>query len=76
MVISSDSAEYMGKLVRDLQMSYSNKLLHIKDVPHLIHVAVDFAINSESVADIHQVVIRFGAIFKHAAPNMPCNGIV
>ena len=67
MVISSDSAEYMAKLVRDLQMSYSNKLLHIKDVPHLIHVAVDFAIHSESVADIRQVVIRFGAIFKHAA---------
>ena len=64
MVISSDSAEYMAKLVRDLKMSCSNKLLHIKDVPHLIHVAVDFAIHSESVAD---VVIRFGAIFKHAA---------
>lgn len=67
MAMSSDSAEYLAKLVRDLQMSYCPKLLHIKDVPHLIHVAIDFAIQSEGMADIRQVVIRFGAVFKHAA---------
>jgi hypothetical protein len=67
MAISSDSAEYLSKLVRDLQMSYNQKLLHIKDIPHLIHVAIDFAIQSKAMADIRQVVIKFGAIFKHAA---------
>ena len=64
--MSSDSAEYLAKLVRDLQMSYRPKLLHVKDVPHLIHIAVDFAIRSVAMADIRQVVIRFGAVFKHA----------
>ena len=64
MAISSDSAEYLSKLVRDLKMSYNQKLLHIKDIPHLIHVA---SIQSEAMTDIRQVVIRFGAIFKHAA---------
>ena len=58
MVISSDSAEYMAKLVRYLQMSYSNKLLHIKDVPHLIDVAVDFANHSESVAMIMDCLMK------------------
>ena len=48
-------------------MSYNQKLPHIKDIPHLIHVAIDFAIQSEAMTDIRQVVIRFGAIFKHAA---------
>ena len=67
MAISSDSAEYMAKLVRDLQMCHSHKLLHIKDIPHLIHVAVDYAIQSEAMADIRLVVTKFGAIFKHAA---------
>ena len=67
MAMSSDSAEYLAKLVRDLQMSYNHKLLHIKDVAHLIHVAIDFAIKSGVMADIRQVVIRFGAVFKHAA---------
>ena len=67
LAISTDSAEYMNKLVKDLQKSHCPQLIHIKDVAHLIHVAVDHALHSPTMNDIRQVVIRFGAVFKHAS---------
>lgn len=67
LAISSDSAEYMSKLVRDLQKSQCPQVIHIKDVAHLLHVAVDHALHSATMNDIRQVVIRFGAVFKHAS---------
>ena len=55
----------MSKLVKDLQKSQCPKLIHIKDIAHLIHV--DHALHSPSVNVVRQVVIRFGAVFKHAS---------
>ena len=67
LAISSDSADYMSKLVRDLQQSYCAQLLHIKDIAHLVHVTIDHAIHSLPMNDVRKVVIQFGAIFKHAS---------
>ena len=64
--ISTDSAEYMGKLVRDVKKSFNPKIIHIKDVPHLIHVAISASLECQAMRDIRIVVIRFGAIFNHA----------
>ena len=67
LAISSDSAEYMSKLVKDLQKSQCPQLIHIKDIAHLIHVTVDHALHSPSMNIVRQVDIRFGAVFKHAS---------
>lgn len=67
LTISSDSAEYMSKLVRDLQQSYCAQLLHIKDIAHFVHVTIDHAIHSLPMNDVRKVVIQFGATFKHAS---------
>ena len=56
----------MSKLVKDLQKSQCPQLIHIKDIAHLIHVTVDHALHSPSMNVVRQVVIRFGAVFKHA----------
>ena len=57
LAISTDSAEYNSKLVKDLQKSHCPQLTYIKDFAHLIHVAVDHARCSPTMNDIHQVVI-------------------
>ena len=67
LAISSDSAEYMGKLVRDLQRSHCPQVFHIKDIAHLVHVAIDHAIHSPAMNDVRKLVIKFGAVFKHAS---------
>lgn len=64
--LASDSAEYMKKAVRDICDSENVSILHVKDLPHLIHVAVNSALSHECVADVRSVVIKFGALFKHA----------
>ena len=55
----------MSKLVKDLQKSQCPQLIHIKDITHLIHV--DHALHSPSMNVVRQLVIRFGAVFKHAS---------
>ena len=63
--LASDSTNYMIKLYNDLK-AHNPKLLHFNDVCHLIHVAVDFALQCEGFSIIRKVIIKFGAVFKHA----------
>ena len=63
--LASDSTNYMIKLYNDLK-PHNPKLLHFNDVCHLIHVAIDFALQCEEFSILRKVIIKFGAIFKHA----------
>lgn len=64
--ISSDSAEYMRRAVKDIREAEGVNIVHVKDLPHLLHVAVSKALLLDSISDIREVVIKFGALFKHA----------
>lgn len=64
--VSSDSAEYVRKMVKDIRASEVVKTVHVRDVPHLLHVTVNHALSSDSVSDVRKVVTKFGAVFKHA----------
>ena len=55
----------MIKLYNDLK-PHNPKLLYFNDVCHLIHVAVDFALQCEGFSILRKVIIKFGAVFKHA----------
>lgn len=63
--LSSDSTNYMNKLYNDLK-PYNPKLLHFNDVCHLIHIAIEFALKSDEFDVLRKVIIKFGAVFKHA----------
>lgn len=65
--LSTDSAAYMKKLASDVKAAYNPKLLQFNDVAHLIHVAIDAAMHSESINSLRRVLTKFGALFKHAA---------
>lgn len=62
--IRSDSAQYMLKMVNDIHVGEGvSKLLHVTDIAHLIHVAVDTALSCSAMSDARKVVIKFGALF-------------
>ena len=63
--LASDSTNYMIKLYNDLK-ALTPKLLHFNDVCHLIHIAVDFALQCEGSSILRKVIIKFGAVLKHA----------
>lgn len=63
--LASDSTNYMNKLYDDLK-PFNHKLLYFNDVCHLIHVAIDFALQCEEFSVLRKIVIKFGAVFKHA----------
>ena len=65
--LSTDSAAYTKKLSIDVKEAYNPKLLHFNDVGHLVHVAIDVALRSQFMNDVRKVIIKFGALFKHAA---------
>ena len=65
--LSTDSAAYMQKLFADVKTAYNPKILHFNDVAHLIHVAIDTALHSQSMDSLRKVVTKFGAVFKHAS---------
>lgn len=64
--VATDSAEYMRKMVREICQAEGIQILHVKDIAHLIHVSVDHAISLPCMSDVRSVVIKFGALFKHA----------
>lgn len=41
------------------------KILHVKDLAHLIHASVENAISLSCMPDVRSVAIKFGALFKH-----------
>ena len=55
----------MIKLYNDLK-AHNPKFLHFNDVCHLIHVAVDFALQCEGFSILRKVIIKFGAVLIHA----------
>ena len=63
--LASDSTNYMNNLYDNLK-PFNSKLLHFNDVCHLIHVAIDFALQCEEFSILRKMVIKFGAGFKHA----------
>ena len=52
----------MIKLYNDLK-PHNPKLLYFNDVCHLIHVAVDFALQCEGFSILRKVIIKFGAVY-------------
>jgi hypothetical protein len=64
--IASDSAPYMIKLVQDINNAHEVSILHIRDLPHLLHVTVISALQSSACKDAMNICVKFGAIFKHA----------
>ncbi|KAH8009152.1 hypothetical protein HPB51_010942 [Rhipicephalus microplus] len=64
--VATDSAKYMRKMVREICQAEGIQILHVKDIAHLIHVSVDHAISLPCMSDVRSVVIKFGALFKHA----------
>ena len=65
--LSTVSSAYMKKLSIDVKGAYNPKLLHFNDVGHLVHVAIDVASWSQFMNDLRKVIIKFLALFKHAA---------
>ena len=70
LAIASDSAQYMVKLVGDIMQSINRKLYHIKDIAHLIHIAVDKATNIQEMQDLRNIIIKTGAMFQHSAKQL------
>lgn len=67
--ISSDSAPYMKAMVRNVQIQKAvPSLIHTAGVSHLIHVAINSAIETANELSIasRKFVIKIGAIFKHS----------
>ena len=67
LVLASDSAQNMVKLVQDINESGTKSIFHIKDIAHLIHVAVDKAVNIDELKDLRDIIIKTGAMFQHSA---------
>lgn len=62
--ISSNSAEYIRCAVNEIREAKNVNSVHVKDLPHLIHVAASKALLCDSISDIREAVIKFGTLFK------------
>jgi hypothetical protein len=67
LAIASDSANYMKSLVNDIRASNNEKLLHVNDIAHLIHVTVNEALNHESYKEVREILLKMGNLFVHAS---------
>uniref|UniRef100_A0A1X7TIJ3 DUF4371 domain-containing protein n=1 Tax=Amphimedon queenslandica TaxID=400682 RepID=A0A1X7TIJ3_AMPQE len=57
--LSTDSAAYMKKVASDVKAAYNPTLLQFNDVAHLMHVAIDAAMHSESINSLRRVLTKF-----------------
>jgi len=64
--IASDSAEYMNKMFSDLCISENNRMIHINDSAHLLHIIVDNAFKIESFKEIVNILDKLGKLFKNS----------
>ncbi|KAG0429939.1 hypothetical protein HPB47_023148 [Ixodes persulcatus] len=64
-VLCSDSASYMQKLHKDLQLSSPEfKALHFKDPCHLLNNVLDDGLKTDSFVVVHDFVVHFPALLK------------
>lgn len=60
--MSRDSIEYMKYAVREIQ---NVKLVHVRDLSHVVHAAVGKALLYDIISDIIGATIKLSALFKH-----------
>lgn len=81
--IATDSASYMKSMIKKIRTEKNiPNLIHVSDVAHLVHIAVDKAIGCGSPLAISckQFVTKMGAVFKnspkmYAAYKSVCNSM-
>lgn len=64
--MASDSAEYMRKAKRFINAKSVHNIYDIADISHLIHVAINNALDSPQMATLRNLIIKIGALFKHS----------
>jgi hypothetical protein len=66
LAISTDSAEYMRKMVKDIKTFQNKNILHVPDISHLIHVSIIEALKLEEFEQLRDVLLKFGNLFINA----------
>lgn len=64
-IVASDSAVHVWKMVCEICEGEGMNIIHVKDLPQLIHVAVDKAFCCETAAGVRTTVVKFCALLKY-----------